>query len=116
MAARRRCCSSRTGRTGSPARRRSTPPRTWPRRYHDFPLIPNGKGLQALAREEVGGTPATNPVGYALRSPIAWGAQDRVSWKPLQIWWSTGDRIVVDQAAHSAALYDRIKHLNRRRP
>jgi dipeptidyl aminopeptidase/acylaminoacyl peptidase len=82
------------------------------RRYHDFPLIPNGLALQELAREEIGGTPVTNPVGYALRSPIAWARKIAFSWKPLQIWWSTEDQIVVHQADQSEALYRRIKQLN----
>jgi poly(3-hydroxybutyrate) depolymerase len=86
------------------------------RRYHDFPLIPNGAALQELAREEVGGTPETNPVGYALRSPLAWARKIAFSWKPLQIWWSTQDQIVVDQAAQSGALYERIKQLNPKAP
>jgi pimeloyl-ACP methyl ester carboxylesterase len=86
------------------------------RRYHDFPQLPNGASLQELAREEVGGTPETNPVGYALRSPIAFARKIAFSWKRLQIWWSTEDAIVVDQAVHSAALYRRIKELNPKAP
>jgi poly(3-hydroxybutyrate) depolymerase len=82
------------------------------RRYHDFPLIPNGMALQELAREEIGGTPDTNPVAYALRSPIAFARKIAFSWKPLQMWWSTQDQIVVDQAVQSAALFNRIKQLN----
>jgi hypothetical protein len=31
---------------------------------------------------------------------------------PLQIWWSTRDRIVVDQAQESGLLYRDIKRLN----
>jgi poly(3-hydroxybutyrate) depolymerase len=82
------------------------------RRYHDFALLPNGASLQELAREEVGGMPDTNPVGYALRSPLAWARKIAFSWKPLQMWWSTRDEIVVNQAAQSAALFERIKQLN----
>jgi poly(3-hydroxybutyrate) depolymerase len=91
-------------------------PTDMPRRYHDFPQIPNGSALQELAREEIGGTPETNPVGYALRSPIAWARKIAFSWKPLQMWWSSKDQIVVDQAAQSAALYARIKKLNPKAP
>ena len=76
--------------------------------------LPNGASLQELAREEIGGTPDTNPVGYALRSPIAWARKIAFSGKRLQIWWSTEDEIVVDQAAQSAALFNRIKQLNPR--
>ena len=84
------------------------------RRYRDFARLPNGASLQELAREEIGGTPDTNPVGYALRSPIAWARKIAFSGKRLQIWWSTEDEIVVDQAAQSAALFNRIKQLNPR--
>ena len=86
------------------------------RRYHDFPLLSNGAALQEMAREEIGGTPETNPVGYALRSPIAWARKIAFSWKPLQIWWSSKDQIVVDQAVQSAALYRRILALNPKAP
>ena len=91
-------------------------PTDMPRRYHDFPRIPGGAGLQALAREEIGGTPATNPAGYALRSPIAWARRIAESAVPLQLWWSTADQIVVDQAHQSQALYDRIVKLNPNAP
>ena len=64
-------------------------PTDMPRRYRDFPLLPNGKAVQALARREIGGTPDTNPVGYALRSPIAWARRIAFSGVPLQLWWST---------------------------
>jgi hypothetical protein len=86
------------------------------RRYHDFPELPNGASLQERAREEIGGTPDTNPVGYALRSPIAWARKIAFSGKPLQIWWSTKDQIVTNQAAQSAALYARIHQLNPHAP
>ena len=42
------------------------------RRYADFALTPGTRGLRALARIEVGGTPETNPAGYVLRSPAHW--------------------------------------------
>jgi poly(3-hydroxybutyrate) depolymerase len=86
------------------------------RRYRDFAVLSNGKGLQELAREEIGGTPDTNPVGYALRSPMAWARKIAFSWKPLQMWWSLADQIVVDQTHQSAALYERIKTLNPHAP
>jgi poly(3-hydroxybutyrate) depolymerase len=85
-----------------------------PRRYHDFALLSNGGDLQRKAREEIGGTPATNPVGYALRSPVAWSRKIAFSGIPLQIWWSTADQIVRNQDRQSQALYDRILHLNPR--
>jgi len=39
------------------------------RRYWDFASLPGGSLLQRLAREEIGGTPLTDPAGYASRSP-----------------------------------------------
>ena len=45
---------------------------------------------------------------------IAWARKIAFSGKRLQIWWSTEDEIVVDQAAQSAALFNRIKQLNPR--
>ena len=87
-----------------------------PRRYRDFVRIAGGPHLQALAREEVGGTPGTNPVGYALRSPIAWARRIALSGIPLQLWWSDRDQIVVDQAHQSQALYDRVRELNPHAP
>jgi poly(3-hydroxybutyrate) depolymerase len=83
-----------------------------PRRYHDFGLLANGADLQRKAREEIGGTPRTNPVGYALRSPVAWAKKIAFSGIPLQIWWSTADQIVRNQDRQSQALYDHIVQLN----
>jgi pimeloyl-ACP methyl ester carboxylesterase len=85
-----------------------------PRRYRDFARI--GRGLQGLCREEVGGTPDTNPVGYALRSPIAYARRIAFSHVPLQMWWSVNDQIVSDQEHESGALYRRIKRLNPQAP
>jgi acetyl esterase/lipase len=81
-------------------------------RYEDFPEIPDGLGLQMLAGQEFGGTPATDPTAYAKRSPLDYAHAIAFSGVPLQIWWSVSDQIVVDQAANSGALYDRIKALN----
>jgi pimeloyl-ACP methyl ester carboxylesterase len=85
-----------------------------PRRYRDFARL--GRGLQELCREEVGGTPETNVVGYALRSPIAYGRRIAFSGVPLQIWWSVNDQVVRDQEHESGALYRRIKELNPKAP
>src|SRR5215211_5110865 len=57
------------------------------RRYGDFAVTPRRKGLQALARLEVGGTPRTNPTGYVLRSPSHWIREIAGSGVPLQLWW-----------------------------
>jgi poly(3-hydroxybutyrate) depolymerase len=85
-------------------------------RYSDFARIPNGRGLQALARVEVGGTPKTNPTGYVLRSPTHWVEQIARSGVPLQIWWSTADAIVVDQARQSGHFYEQLKRLHPKAP
>ncbi len=44
-------------------------------RYRDFPQIRGGVHLQKLTREEIGGTPSSDPEAYALRSPIHWVRQ-----------------------------------------
>jgi hypothetical protein len=85
-----------------------------PRRYLDFARL--GRGLQELCREEVGGTPQTDPVGYALRSPIAHAREIAFSRVPLQIWWSVNDQVVGDQRRESGALYARIRQLNPNAP
>ena len=83
------------------------------RRYADFALSPRTRGLQALARLEVGGTPRTNPVGYVLRSPTHWLRQVARSGVPLSLWWSIADLIVQDQVHQSAHFY---AELRQRRP
>src|SRR6185437_2049089 len=70
-------------------------------RYRAFQFQPLGSTLQALARREIGGTPATDPRGYALRSPLDWARKLAFSGVPLQIWWSTRDRVVTDQRNES---------------
>jgi len=84
------------------------------RRYFDFGLSLRTKGLQALARLEVGGTPTTNPSGYVLRSPTHWIDQIARSGVPLQLWWSLADAIVVDQIHQSAHFHDELKRLRPR--
>jgi poly(3-hydroxybutyrate) depolymerase len=85
-------------------------------RYDAMTLLPFGRVLQRLARVEIGGTPATDPRGYAIRSPLDWARQIAFSGVPLQIWWSTRDDIVVDQREESGALYRKIERLNPRAP
>ena len=85
-------------------------------RYKDFPEITFGKHLQQLSQLEVGGTPSNDPRAYALRSPIDYARQIAFSGVPLQIWWSTNDAIVVDQAANSGALYQAVERWNPRAP
>jgi dipeptidyl aminopeptidase/acylaminoacyl peptidase len=81
-------------------------------RYRAFVRLPLGAGLQRLARVEIGGTPVTDPRGYALRSPLDWARKIAFSGVPLQIWWSTRDRIVTDEWHESGLLYRLVKRLN----
>ena len=81
------------------------------RRYYDFALSLLTRGLQALARFEVGGTPRTNPTGYVLRSPTHWLPQVARSGVPLQLWWSLADLIVEDQVHQTAHYYDELRKL-----
>ncbi|HZQ82159.1 MAG TPA: prolyl oligopeptidase family serine peptidase [Gaiellaceae bacterium] len=67
------------------------------RRYYDFAALPNGKELQRLCRIEVGGTPKQVPLAYELRSPDYFARQIADSGVPLQLYWSTRDRIIRDQ-------------------
>ena len=84
------------------------------RRYFDFSRVPRTRRLQALAREEVGGTPETNPEGYVLRSPSHWVRQVARSGVPLQIWWSNADEIVIDQRFQSQKFYEDVRRLRPR--
>jgi hypothetical protein len=81
-------------------------------RYRAFVGQPLGRGLQHLARLEIGGTPGSDPRGYALRSPLDWTRKIAFAGVPLQIWWSTRDRIVTDERDESGLLYRDVKRLN----
>ena len=81
-------------------------------RYRAFVGQPLGASLQHLARIEIGGTPATDPRGYAVRSPLDWARRIAFAGVPLQIWWSYRDQVVTDQWDESGLLYRMIKHLN----
>jgi pimeloyl-ACP methyl ester carboxylesterase len=67
------------------------------RRYRDFAALPGGLHLQALARREIGGTPAEMPRAYAVRSPDHYEDAIARSGVPLQLFWSSADRIIRDQ-------------------
>jgi hypothetical protein len=82
------------------------------RRYWDFARLPGGEQLQALAREEVGGTPLTNPGGYAERSPDSYARRIADSGVPIQLYWSTRDRVIADQRDESRVLLRRIFRWN----
>jgi pimeloyl-ACP methyl ester carboxylesterase len=92
--------------------------------YRDFPRLPCnaacrktwhgpiGKSMQALARREIGGSPARRPVAWAQRSPSTYARSIAFSCVPLQLWWSVKDRIVLDPEHQSAAFFEKVVHLN----
>jgi poly(3-hydroxybutyrate) depolymerase len=85
------------------------------RRYADFALLGRkGRMLQALARLEVGGTPASNPRAYHLRSPQHWLAEVARSGVPLQMWWSDADEIVTGQQNQSGRFFRELRALEPR--
>ena len=73
---------------------------------------PYGYVLQAAMRREVGGSPTENSKGYALRSPLSQARAIADSGVALQIWWSTKDKIVVDQKHQSERLFQVLRRLN----
>jgi len=75
-----------------------------------------GDCLRSAMRREVGGTPTTNPRGYAARSPLELAAAIAKSGVPLEIWWSKVDRIVTDQRTQSGALYTKLVRLGTTAP
>jgi hypothetical protein len=85
-------------------------------RYRVFPQLVYGLSLQRMLRTEVGGPPDLEPDAYAIRSPLHWARAIALSHVPLQLWWSTRDQIVRDQAAQSGLLFHRIVSYNRRAP
>lgn len=80
-------------------------------RYSDFPHL-----LQRLAQREVGSRPLANRDSWTDRSPIAYARRLAFSGVPLEIWWSTRDRVVVDQAEQSGRLAADIRRINPRAP
>ena len=74
------------------------------RRYRDFAALRNGDTLQRLAREEIGGTPTQVPEAYAARSPDHYARAIARSGVPLQLYWSSRDRIIRDQRLETAEL------------
>ena len=55
------------------------------RRYYDFAELKGGRTLQALARDEFGGTPTQDPRAYVDRSPDHYVRQLAFSHVPLQM-------------------------------
>jgi len=80
-------------------------------RYRDFVRLRHGRRLRAMMRREVGGSPRSEPRAYAERSPLDHARAIARSGVPLELWWSTRDRVVVDQARQSGLLYRRIEAL-----
>jgi pimeloyl-ACP methyl ester carboxylesterase len=93
------------------------------RRYRDFARLhcsrgclrrwraPIGRGLQGLARTEIGGTPRSVPRAYARRSPMRYAQEIARSGVPLQLWWSRRDR-VVESRDQSARLLQVLRRLH----
>ncbi len=73
---------------------------------------PFGVILQQKLAHEVGGIPTGHARLYAERSPLQQAGRIAASGVPLEIWWSTKDRIVVDQAHQSGALYRALRRLD----
>lgn len=86
------------------------------RRYWDFAGLRNGERLQAFAREEIGGTPLTDPSAYAARSPDTYARQIALSGVPLLLYWSTRDRVITDQVDETGALANEILGWNPNAP
>jgi poly(3-hydroxybutyrate) depolymerase len=74
--------------------------------------VPLGRGLQKLARREIGGTPNTAPQAYAARSPLTYARRIAFSCVPLQMWWSVADRVVTHQHRQSRRLFKTIRRVN----
>jgi pimeloyl-ACP methyl ester carboxylesterase len=85
-------------------------------RYWAFRKLRHGLGLQQLARLEFGGVPRARSDVNADRSPIFYARDLAFSGVPLQIWWSTQDQTVRNQASESGLLYRTISHLNAQAP
>jgi dienelactone hydrolase len=83
------------------------------RRYRDFARLRDGRTLQELARVEIGGTPAQVPRAYAVRSPDRYARAIARSGVPLQLYWSSRDRIIRDQVAEAGELAAAIEHDDR---
>ena len=81
-------------------------------RYRTWQVTPGEHGLPALARIEIDGSPTTAPTAYARRSPIAAVGAIARSRVPIQLWWSTSDAVITDQAVQSQRFYSRLLALD----
>ena len=61
-------------------------------------------------------TNPTNPTAYAARSPRSYVRALATNGVPLDIWWSTNDRIVRNQYQESGRLYRAIIRANPKAP
>lgn len=85
-------------------------------RYRKWPVTPGEHHLPALARTEIGGSPAQVTQAYAARSPATRLGAIARSGVPLQLWWSRADAVVTDQAQQTGAFYRRVKAIAPRAP
>jgi len=77
-------------------------------RYRAWPATPGEQRLPALARTEIGASPAEAPRAYAERSPASRLGAIARSGVPLQLWWSQSDAVVTDQAHQTGSFYRRL--------
>ena len=85
-------------------------------RYQQYAQLADGPFMQGLMRTEIGGTPDRDAAAYAARSPVDVAGAIAQADVPVQIWWSTRDRLVVDQRLHSGRLYTELRRLNPEAP
>jgi poly(3-hydroxybutyrate) depolymerase len=82
-------------------------------RYVEMRTSASSADSMADLESSVGGTPATAPFQYAIRSPLDFARTLAYSHVPLQIWWSRTDAVVIDQATRQTGLlYRRIKAMD----
>jgi poly(3-hydroxybutyrate) depolymerase len=85
-------------------------------RYYELAHVPFGSWAQAKARIELGGTPRQVPQAYAIRSPTTYVRKIAFSGVPTQLWWSTRDQVIVNQAAQTGRFFERLKQANPQAP
>ena len=73
---------------------------------------PTGVVLQSTMEREVGGGPTTSRRAYESRSALSQVGRIARSGVPLQLWWSTQDKIVFDQKHQSEALLQELRRLD----
>jgi len=73
---------------------------------------PVGRKLQQFVRREVGGTPSTDPRGFAVRDVFTYAKAIANSGVPLEIWWSHTDQVIVHPELHSGKLVKLIRQIN----